>query len=531
MTEPYTEALLYCRVSSTRQRTNGGGLDSQEHRCRIYAAEHGYTVAGIFPDDITGTGDFMKRPGMVELVKHLKKNKDTNYVVIFDDLKRLARDTISHLQLRMLMRQYDARVECPNFKFDDTPEGEFIETILAAQGQLEAKQGQRQTIQKMKARLEAGYWVFCKPIGYKYERAKGGGRILIRNEPLASIITEALEGFASGRFQSKAEVKYFLETVPEYPKGSDGKVHWQRVEELLTRIVYAGYVEHSPWNVSLRRGHHAPLISLETFNKIQDNLKGRRNVPARKDLNKDFPLRGAVVCADCDKPMTACWSKGKTKLHPYYYCKTKGCVSRSKTIRKEIIEGEFEALLKTLRPIEELIVTAKKIFESAWNQRGVHQKHFKKSLQDEFQKLERQASQLLDRILDTEVPSVVKAYEQKIKRIEEEKLKVSDKLSHCGKPVRPHDEMLRTSIEFLSNPCKLWASERLEDRRAVLKLAFLGKLAYRKNEGFRTPKISLPFKWLGDFETSNFGMAPSAGVEPAIFPLGGDCIIHYATRA
>lgn len=26
-------------------------------------------------------------------------------------------------------------------------------------------------------------------------------------------------------------------------------------------------------------------------------------------------------------------------------------------------------------------------------------------------------------------------------------------------------------------------------------------------------------------------MAPSAGVEPTIFPLGGDCIIHYATGA
>ena len=26
-------------------------------------------------------------------------------------------------------------------------------------------------------------------------------------------------------------------------------------------------------------------------------------------------------------------------------------------------------------------------------------------------------------------------------------------------------------------------------------------------------------------------MAPSAGVEPTILPLGGVCIIHYATRA
>jgi hypothetical protein len=34
-------------------------------------------------------------------------------------------------------RRYNATVECLNFKFEDTPEGKFIETIIAAQGELE----------------------------------------------------------------------------------------------------------------------------------------------------------------------------------------------------------------------------------------------------------------------------------------------------------------------------------------------------------------------------------------------------------
>ena len=33
------------------------------------------------------------------------------------------------------------------------------------------------------------------------------------------------------------------------------------------------------------------------------------------------------------------------------------------------------------------------------------------------------------------------------------------------------DETLRTSLDFLANPCNLWASERLEHMKAVLKLA------------------------------------------------------------
>ena len=57
-------AVIYCRVSSTRQKTEGGGLDSQEHRCRQYAAAQGYDVEAVFPDDASGGGDFIKRPGM-----------------------------------------------------------------------------------------------------------------------------------------------------------------------------------------------------------------------------------------------------------------------------------------------------------------------------------------------------------------------------------------------------------------------------------------------------------------------------------
>ncbi len=519
MTDTPQKALIYCRVSSTRQKTKGSGLDSQEHRCRLHAATKGYEVESVFPDDISGSGDFMKRPGMVALLEYLDKHPSNNYVVIFDDLKRLARDTMSHLMLRMTLRQYGADVECLNYTFDDSPEGEFVETLFAAQGQLEAKQGKRQTIQKMKARLENGYWVFFKPVGYRYEKAKGGGKILVKDEPLASIVTEALEGFASGRFQTKAEVKYFLESFPEYPKGSNGKIHNQRIEDLLTRVVYAGYLECEPWDVSLRKAQHEPLISFETYHKIQERLKVRANAPQRKDINKDFPLRGAVVCADCERPLTACWSKGKTKHHPYYYCVTKGCPSRSKHIRREIIESEFEELLKSLSPSRGLISIATTMFKKLWDHRRTYQKARQHSLKAELAKIERHVNRLLERIMDAELPSVVKAYEAKIKTYEEERLLITEKLSQCVKPVRSFEQTLRTSLAFLSNPHVLWASDRLEDKRAVLKLAFTDRLIYRKNEGFRTPKTTLPFKYLGDLCAQNGSMAEREGFEPSIrFP-------------
>ncbi|WP_420412415.1 recombinase family protein [Roseibium sp.] len=274
-------ALIYCRVSSTKQKTSGSGLESQEHRCRQYAQEKNYHVEMVFPDDVSGGGDFMQRPGMRAMLAYLDAQKDKSYVVIFDDLKRFARDTEFHIRLR---REFDARgasIECLNFNFEDTPEGRFIETVIAAQGQLEREQNRRQVIQKMKARLEKGYYVFCPPVGYKYGKDRLHGKILIRDEPAATYVTEVLEGYANGLFSSQTEIGRYLESKPDFPTGTaNGKMRITKVTEMLEWPTYAGYVEAAKWEVSLRKGHHEPLISFDTHERIQKRLKGVTTAPA-----------------------------------------------------------------------------------------------------------------------------------------------------------------------------------------------------------------------------------------------------------
>ncbi|MEP3430952.1 MAG: recombinase family protein [Roseibium sp.] len=310
------KALIYCRVSSRAQEAEGHGLESQETRCRQHATQKGYDVVTVFPDTITGGGDFMQRPGMVSLLAFVDAQPDERFVVIFDDLKRFARDTRFHLDLREAFRKRGATIECLNFKFDDTPEGEFIETIMAAQGALERKQNGRQVSQKMKARMQNGYWCFQAPVGYRYKKRAEHGKLLVRDEPLASIVQEALEGYAAGRFQSQAEVKRFLESHPVFPKTATGHVKQQQVTYMLTRSVYAGLVGHEGWKLRGIPGKHEALISLETYEKIQTRRVGVVKAPMRANIHRDFPLRGFVCCADCNAPLTHAGQKGSTKNTP-----------------------------------------------------------------------------------------------------------------------------------------------------------------------------------------------------------------------
>src|SRR5690242_19105493 len=58
-----------------------------------------------------------------------------------------------------------------------------------------------------------------------------------------------------------------------------------------------------------------------------------------------------------------------------------------------------------------------------------------------------------------------------------------------------------------ARPWTLWTSPRLEDKRAVLKLAFADQLVHVRNEGFRTANLTLPFEVLSGLETRESDLA------------------------
>ncbi|MBW4710755.1 recombinase family protein [Roseobacter sp. YSTF-M11] len=163
-----------------------------------------------------------------------------------------------------------------------------------------------------------------------------------------------------------AEVTRYLEKQPAFPK-INGTIRQQVVTDLFNRVLYAGYIEHEPWGIRRRKGHHDPIVSLEVYERIQARKAERKLAPARADINEDFPLRGAVNCACCDAPMTSCWAKSGTgKRYPYYWCQTKTCDMYRKSIRAEKIDAAFEDIMQSLKPSQGMIA----VFKAMLKMRG-----------------------------------------------------------------------------------------------------------------------------------------------------------------
>lgn len=511
MSEPSTQAIVYCRVSSKKQEEDATGLQSQETRCREHAAALGLDVVAVFPDTFTGGGDYMRRPGMVALLSFLDAQPDTCFTVIFDDLKRASRDTRAFLDLRDAFRFRNVRLECLNFKLGETPEDEFIETIIAAHGALEHKQNGRQVAQKMKARIQSGYWIHAAPIGYRYEKVKGRGRILFPDDHFANVIRDAFEGYASGRFATQAEVKRFFEGFPDLPYLKRGELKQQRVTDILTQPLYAGYICSENYGISWLKGQHEPLISVETFEKVQDRRKSVAKAPKRANIGEDFALRGFVCCADCSAPLRSSLSKGRSKYYAYYLCQTKDCVSYGKSIARDKIEGHVGALIKELQPTDGLFRLAAGMVKAAWDHRRGQAKDILRVGKRQIADIEKQVDGLLTRVLDSTNDTVIRKYEEKIGDLERQKRILADKLTNQAEPRGSFEEKLEPVLTFLANPWKLWESGHISMRRTVLKLAFAERVHYSRTTGARTPEIALPLRALGGISNTEVRCGADGG--------------------
>ena len=515
----YTKAVIYCRVSSEKQVKEGNGLDSQEHRCRAYAETLGLEVENVFRDEGISGGLF-DRPAMKSLIKYLDNNWQNKYFVIFDDLKRFARDVEVHIRLKAELKVREAKPCCLNYNFDESAEGEFVETIFAAQNELERKQNRRQVCQKMKARLERGYWCFMPPIGYEYKKDKEHGKIIVPIPEITSILSEGLNAFAEERLASQVDVlKYFASKNFQDFIGVK-RLKFDHVKTVLTQSLYAGVVQYPKWGVPRSRGFHKAIISLQTFEKIQQRLKRPERKPRETD-NLEFPLRRIVNCSVCGKKMTGSVSRGKRKYYAHYTCNNKECSADPKNITASKMEEDYYELLGKIGVEQEVLELGRTIATKTWEKKVNDINLSMEKREAEKQELETAINNYMDMAATAKSESVRSRYEEKIEELDKQIKALQNEFKNKKTP--DINTALNLMLKFLGTPAKTWKNASKQLKVIIHNMIFAENPRYSLNTGFGTPILSLPFHIKEHIDGQNGDLVDSTGFEPATLCMPCRC--------
>ena len=299
------------------------------------------------------------------------------------------------------------------------------------------------------------------------------------------------------------------DVLAELKKQGLSKLTKTHLNKILRNHLYAGLI-NAAWLSAPIKAIHKPIISQETFFKVQAILAGRRPVIAPKTRNNpDFPLRNFVRCGKCGEKFTGGWSKGRGGRYPYYRCRGKNC--SVKNIGKEILDEEFIKYLASIQPNEEIMELFNAVILDSRKEQQEENLKAKQRLEKEMKTLEERRNKIFDLMLDKTADREL--CQKKTDEVKQEILIKKIELNETNIELDDVESCLTYCRFFLSNIARLWSDAPLDLRQRFQSLIFPEGITF-DGKFFRTPKMSNVFNYLQPENLPQYPLAAPRGFEP-----------------
>lgn len=253
---------IYTRVSTEDQAKEGFSLDAQQERLEAFCKARDWEIAATYVDD-GHSGRDVRRPAYQRMMAEREK-WDTILVIKMD---RIHRNSRHFMEMMESLSEWDKDFVSATESLDTTTAmGRFVMDIIQRIAQLESEQiGERVYMgMSQKAKTGPGMLGFPAPLGY--DLAEGHLHV---NEKEAPVVKGIFEMSLVGRTMEEIAQVLNARHVPT-KRGKD----WApiKVYRILHNPLYAGFLK---WDGVLRKAEHEALVSIETFNEVQETLRSR----------------------------------------------------------------------------------------------------------------------------------------------------------------------------------------------------------------------------------------------------------------
>ncbi len=338
--------VIYCRVSS-KEQVEGTSLESQELACREYAARNRIDVLKVFVEK-GESAKFADRTQLLELMEFCRHTENSVRALLVWKVDRLARNVGDHFNIKATLLKQEIRVVSVTEPIDANPEGKLLETILAGFAQFDNDLRATRTLQGMSRKIKEGIFPWKPPFGYKIVTQPGNKKTEPDqpDQPVFRLLQRVWNEFATGAYTQAEILRLAAAWGVRTKRGAP--LSKQSLSQMLSDPFYAGIIR-DPWSGEEHPGRHLPLVSRETFAKVQA-IKARRNRSVRHErVRPEFPLRMFVRCSECKHCLTGGFSRGRSKYYPYYHCFNRTCPTLTYR-RSEVVHDEFTAFLASIAP-------------------------------------------------------------------------------------------------------------------------------------------------------------------------------------
>ena len=364
-------ALIYIRVSTTKQDRDGYSVPMQKERLVSYCQAMGWVVAGVFVDPGV-SGSSLDRPGLAELIRAVEAGKgDVVLVYKLDRLSRSQRNIIYLLE--DVFQPAGVAFVSMQESFDtSTVYGKAMLGILSVFAQMEREVITERTMLGRSGRAEKGFFHGggTDPIGYDYVDGQ-----LVVNEEEAAQVRQVYELYAAG-----VSVSEITRRMDGYSTKHGGWHHTSTVGNVLDNPLYSGTVR---FDGVAAPGVHEPIVPAALDAQVKE-----RRARVRRAVTVDTPylLTGLIYCARCG----ARYFPNKRPNGRVVY----SCHSRAKKSRKMVKDPNCKA---PHYPIAELDAMAESELLRFSDAPGlVHKKRAAESSSEEVQRLDGEISKLMD---------------------------------------------------------------------------------------------------------------------------------------
>ncbi|WP_411290392.1 recombinase family protein [Sphingorhabdus sp.] len=330
-------AVIYARVSTSRQEDNAISLPNQEATCQKWITAQGAGHVQTFVEKgASATND--NRPEFQAMIAAATSTDKPFDLIVVHSLSRAFRNAFDYMKYRQRLKRAGVRLVSITQDFGEDPASEMALGILALFDEFQSAENGKHVRSNMLANAVQGHWNGqTPPFGYEstaVPQPKGKDRKKLEIEVhSAAIVRDIFALYIHGDAEGPMGVSRLAACLNKRGERLRGKpFHTSNVHHILKNTAYIGYVIYNRRDSKSGEDRPEdewvpipvpPIIDEDLFYAVQAQLKARDpKMGENADKHNSNLLTSLVTCGcgddGCGGGLTT--STGKSGQYRYYAC-------------------------------------------------------------------------------------------------------------------------------------------------------------------------------------------------------------------